>query len=157
MKLCMSCLEELFDKDTFCPKCNNKNLICNKELQQIKLELKNVNQRKKNKLLLNPKYACVDMYINIKQKREAYPEIIKIYETHNKINDNINLSFSESKGKNTSVAGNNTHPTVTCPYCHSTNTSKISTTSKVINTALFGIFGNKRKHQWHCNGCGSDF
>ena len=50
-----------------------------------------------------------------------------------------------------------THPTVTCPYCHSTNTSKISTTSKVINTALFGIFGNKRKHQWHCNGCGSDF
>ncbi len=51
----------------------------------------------------------------------------------------------------------NTHPTVTCPYCHSTNTSKISTTSKVINTALFGIFGNKRKHQWHCNGCGSDF
>ena len=35
MKLCMSCLEELFDKDTFCPKCNNKNLICNKELQQI--------------------------------------------------------------------------------------------------------------------------
>lgn len=51
----------------------------------------------------------------------------------------------------------NTHPTVTCPYCHSANTSKISTTSKVINTALFGIFGNKRKHQWHCNGCGSDF
>ena len=97
------------------------------------------------------------MYINIKQKRDAYPEIIKIYETHNKINDNINLSFSESKGKNTSVAGNNTHPTVTCPYCHSANTSKISTTSKVINTALFGIFGNKRKHQWHCNGCGSDF
>ena len=89
MKLCMSCLEELFDKDTFCPKCNNKNLICNKELQQIKLELKNVNQRKKNKLLLNPKYACVDMYINIKQKRDAYPEIIKIYETHNKINDHF--------------------------------------------------------------------
>lgn len=51
----------------------------------------------------------------------------------------------------------NTHPTVTCPYCHSANTSKISTTSKVINTALFGIFGNKRKRQWHCNGCGSDF
>ena len=115
MKLCMSCLEELFDKDTFCPKCNNKNLICNKELQQIKLELKNVNQRKKNKLLLNPKYACVDMYINIKQKRDAYPEIIKIYETHNKINDNINLSFSESQGENTS----NTSSSVRCPKCGS--------------------------------------
>lgn len=58
------------------------------------------------------------------------------------------------------VAANNfrnSHPTVSCPYCHSTNTSKISTTSKIINTALFGIFGNKRKHQWHCNKCGSDF
>lgn len=44
-----------------------------------------------------------------------------------------------------------------CPHCNSTDTNKISTTSKVINTALFGIFGNKRKHQWHCNGCGSDF
>ena len=44
-----------------------------------------------------------------------------------------------------------------CPYCHSTNTSKISTTAKVVNIALFGIFGQKRKHQWHCNNCGSDF
>ena len=44
-----------------------------------------------------------------------------------------------------------------CPYCHSTNTKKISTTSKVVNTALFGIFGQKRKHQWHCNNCNSDF
>lgn len=46
---------------------------------------------------------------------------------------------------------------VECPYCHSTNTSKISTTAKVVNIALFGIFGQKRKHQWHCNNCGSDF
>ena len=46
---------------------------------------------------------------------------------------------------------------ITCPYCHSTNTSKISTTAKVVNIALFGIFGQKRKHQWHCNNCNSDF
>ena len=48
-------------------------------------------------------------------------------------------------------------PTVHCPYCNSINTSKISTASKVVNTAMFGIFGQKRKHQWHCNSCGSDF
>lgn len=44
-----------------------------------------------------------------------------------------------------------------CPYCHSTNTVKITTTAKVVNTALFGLLGNKRKHQWHCNNCKSDF
>lgn len=44
-----------------------------------------------------------------------------------------------------------------CPYCHSTNIKKITNTSKVVNTALFGIFGQKRKHQWHCNNCNSDF
>ncbi len=50
-----------------------------------------------------------------------------------------------------------TKPKVECPYCHSKNTKKISTTSKVVNTALFGIFGTKRHKQFHCNKCGSDF
>lgn len=44
-----------------------------------------------------------------------------------------------------------------CPYCHSKNTKKISTTSKVANTAVFGLFGTKRFKQWHCNNCRSDF
>ena len=48
-------------------------------------------------------------------------------------------------------------PLVHCPYCNSVNTSKITTTSKVINTAIFGLFGTKRHKQWHCNQCNSDF
>ncbi len=48
-------------------------------------------------------------------------------------------------------------PTVSCPYCKSTNTKKITSTEKAVNIALFGIFGNKRKYQWHCNNCKSDF
>lgn len=51
----------------------------------------------------------------------------------------------------------NTKPVVECPYCHGKDTKKISTTSKVINTAVWGIFGTKRHKQWHCNQCGSDF
>lgn len=47
--------------------------------------------------------------------------------------------------------------TIECPYCHSTNTSKITSTSKIVNTALFGVFGTKRHKEWHCNRCGSDF
>lgn len=46
---------------------------------------------------------------------------------------------------------------VKCVYCNSTDTKKISTTSKVMNTAVFGIFGTKRHKQWHCNQCNSDF
>lgn len=47
---------------------------------------------------------------------------------------------------------------VKCPYCHSTNTKKISTMSKAGSVALFGIFAlGKTSKQWHCNKCGSDF
>ncbi len=47
---------------------------------------------------------------------------------------------------------------VTCPYCHSTNTKKISGISKAGSVALFGIFAlGKVSKEWHCNGCGSDF
>lgn len=44
-----------------------------------------------------------------------------------------------------------------CPYCHSYNTTKITTTAKVVNIAMFGLLGQKRKYQWHCNKCKSDF
>ena len=48
-------------------------------------------------------------------------------------------------------------PTITCPYCKSTDCKKITTTAKAVNIALFGIFGNKRRYQWHYQKCGSDF
>lgn len=46
---------------------------------------------------------------------------------------------------------------VECPYCHATNVRKISTTAKAVNAAIFGLLGNKRRYQWHCDKCGSDF
>ena len=46
---------------------------------------------------------------------------------------------------------------VYCPYCNSVNTTKISTASKVVNAAIFGIWGTKRHKQWHYNHCNSDF
>jgi sarcosine oxidase delta subunit len=49
-------------------------------------------------------------------------------------------------------------PTVECPYCHSTNTKKITNTSKAIHTAIFGVFSlSRNSKQWHCNKCNSDF
>lgn len=47
---------------------------------------------------------------------------------------------------------------VSCPYCKSTNTSKITVTSKAVHTAAFGVYSMSRNSkQWHCNKCGSDF
>lgn len=46
---------------------------------------------------------------------------------------------------------------VTCPYCNSTNTKKISTASRAGSILGFGILSKKIGKQWHCNNCGSDF
>ena len=44
-----------------------------------------------------------------------------------------------------------------CPTCTSTNIKIISGTSKVVNTAIFGIFGTKRYKTFHCNNCGYEW
>lgn len=44
-----------------------------------------------------------------------------------------------------------------CPYCHSTNTKKISGSSRVASFLTFGLASKKVGKQWHCNKCGSDF
>lgn len=47
---------------------------------------------------------------------------------------------------------------VICPYCKSINTRKITTTSKVVHTAFFGIFSMSRNSKnFHCNQCNADF
>lgn len=48
--------------------------------------------------------------------------------------------------------------TVTCPYCHSSNVKKITNTSKVVHTAMFGLFSiGRNSKNYHCNNCKSDF
>lgn len=48
--------------------------------------------------------------------------------------------------------------TIHCPYCNSTNVKKITTPSKAVHTAIFGIFSmGRNSKQWHCNSCRSDF
>lgn len=44
-----------------------------------------------------------------------------------------------------------------CPTCQSTNLKKITATSKIVNTAMFGIFGTKRHKTFHCNNCGYEW
>lgn len=46
--------------------------------------------------------------------------------------------------------------TIQCPYCNSTNTTKIGTTSRMFSTLMLGL-GGKVGKQWHCRDCNSDF
>lgn len=44
-----------------------------------------------------------------------------------------------------------------CPYCHSTNLKKISTSGRIVSVGVFGLGSSKIGKQWHCNNCKSDF
>lgn len=46
---------------------------------------------------------------------------------------------------------------VKCPYCSSTNTSKISGIRRRVSIGLFGLGSSKIGKQWHCNNCNSNF
>ena len=68
----------------------------------------------------------------------------------------LNIAFNHKK--NISEGRNKGNPTgIECPYCHSANVKKISTTSRMISTWLVGLASEKIGKQWHCNQCGSDF
>ena len=69
-----------------------------------------------------------------------------------------------NKLKNESVRSNSVETTKKveefvpkCPTCQSTNIKKISVTSKAGSVALWGLFSQKVKKQWHCNSCGSEW
>ena len=46
---------------------------------------------------------------------------------------------------------------VVCPYCHSTNTEKISGVSRGVSIYALGIASPKLGKQWHCKNCNSNF
>lgn len=72
-------------------------------------------------------------------------------------NANGNTELSEQRKNQTPIVPSS-RPTITCPYCQSTNTKKISTLSKAGSVAFLGIFAlGKTTKQWHCNNCKSDF
>ena len=48
-------------------------------------------------------------------------------------------------------------PTITCPYCQSTNVSKIGTLGRMASIGFWGLASGKVGKQWHCKKCGSDF
>ncbi len=75
---------------------------------------------------------CFDGRLEFQETRKHYDEMLK-----NEIQEQKNIPK--------------------CPTCSSTNLKKITATSKVMNTAMFGIFGTKRHKTFHCNNCGYEW
>ncbi len=72
---------------------------------------------------------------NYQPTKEQHDEILKnIFSANQKSTDNCNVPK--------------------CPTCGSTNVSKISTTSKVVGGAMFGLFSKTALSQFKCNNCG---
>lgn len=151
MKICIDCGRQLFDRDDSCDKCNSKNIIPEDDYNKIVEELKHANIFTKKKLLENHDYKCI--YDRLRQPEVPYQKPIIL------VNNNCESDEEYWKRikQHTINRDASISKTVECPYCHSKDTKKITTTSKVVNTAVWGIFGTKRYKQWHCNSCNSDF
>lgn len=89
--------------------------------------------------------------------RTCKNEMQLIWEHNYRPNDGLKAIKNSNIKENKYPEFNAPKPKIECPYCHSTDTKKISGTSKFINTAIWGPFGTKRFKEWHCNKCGSDF
>lgn len=152
MKICIECGRQLFDYDKSCDKCNSNNIINEKEYKNIIEEIKSANILKRRKLLQDSNYKKIYDRMQQPKIQTSKPVILQNKQTVESMEE-----YWERINKHTINKPNETNPTVECPYCHSNDTKKITNTSKVVNTAIFGIFGTKRYKQWHCNNCKTDF
>lgn len=155
MQICIDCGRELFDFDKMCDKCNSSNIISEQEYNQIASEIKNAHFLSKNKLLQDNKYKKI--YNIMQHPKEEYP-VPSILLNNKNQQDNTTEEYWNRINQHTINRSESTQPIVECPYCHSTDTKKITNTSKAIHTALFGVFSMSRNSKnFHCNQCNSDF
>ena len=103
--------------------------------------IKKVTQAKKDG---NPSYEIdfAKQYGNNQFSQEAYDHRLAVVKQQN-VEREIQKEQQKSLPK--------------CPTCNSTNIYKISTVSKALNAGMFGLLGNKRKKQFHCNNCGYEW
>ena len=165
--ICPECGKEISDKSTQCIHCGfplntietkpTNNTICTINGVQYDLlnefnllfdnnidnaRIKAIGQlRRKTSLTLTDGIALID----IMQRDKQIPAV---------------FAPQRPLGDREKLYGNHTTTLtqIQCPYCKSTNTKKITATSKAVHTALFGIFSmGRNSKQWHCDNCGSDF
>ena len=146
MKYCIKCGRELFDRDTQCDKCGNKNLMNGDDVDQIIKEFSTASKLKKRIMLQDD------------TKKSIYEKIINKPKDNYRIDlgpHNNGVDFQRIKAHTLNPTP--PAPVVTCPYCHSTNTKKISAGHRWLSTGLFGLASSDLGKQWKCMDCGSKF
>lgn len=151
---CPECGKEISDKSDKCIHCGfplieTKNTICNINGKEYDLSfiLEFYKEQPDGKVKLISNF----MKMTNCGLKDAKDVIDKILET-NEIPKVLILKQQEQV-QESRTADNAIH----CPYCNSTNVSKISGLSKASSVVMFGIFSRKVHKQWHCNSCKSDF
>ena len=148
-KICKSCGAISFNKEDICPVCNIP-LITVPFFTGRKID--NLGGEDRDKYIeeitgqkLNPIMV---------QKRKDY--LKKIYKEQKEILQKRIRKSEESRineYQQKYLAEHNIH----CPYCNSTNVTKIGTVNRAVSVGMFGLASKKIGRQWHCNSCGSDF
>lgn len=151
MKICIDCGRKLFDRDNSCDKCNSKNIISEEDYNKIAEELKHANIFTKKKLLQNQYYKCI--YNRLQQPEIYYSKPIILQNS----NYESDKEYWKRINEHTINNNNSVSQIIECPYCHSNDINKISITSRIISTSLFGLGSKKIGKQWHCNSCNSNF
>ena len=148
-KICKSCGAISFNKEDICPVCNIP-LITVPFFTGRKID--NLGGEDRDKYIeeitgqkLNPIMV---------QKRKDY--LKKIYKEQKEILQKRIRKSEESRineYQQKYLAEHNIH----CPYCNSTNVTKIGTVNRAVSVGMFGLASKKIGKQWHCNSCNSDF
>lgn len=129
-KICLDCGDLRNSNETICKHCGSKKL--SEEISG---------------------YNCtIGDYIEISKISSDGNFILQMLKLKN--NDPIEYQLKMQQFKMTQT---NTSNQPHCPYCNSTNLTKVSGTSRFASTLMFGIGSKKVGKQWKCNNCKSYF
>lgn len=93
----------------------------------------------------------------IEENIEYQDLINRICEIANCTEDEANNAISEQMEYLDYLAERRNCSKPRCPTCNSTNIHKISGLSKAGSVAMWGIFSQKVKKQFHCDDCGYEW
>lgn len=154
---CIECSNLVSDKAETCPKCGcptNISIQAVKDKQALQQEqIENAKNNFHCWKCQGTQFTFVKAYGSLMGKCPLCGALTGICEQYDSdtLPDNPSAQLVDVSVKIKPSAS------IECPYCHSTNTKKISTTSRAVSFFTLGLAGKKSGKQWHCNKCGSDF
>lgn len=108
---------------------------------------------KKNNGYVEPYYWVTDEFLLMYSNPELYEKNLRANQQNKKVVEAVAKRQDEIKEQQELASGKR----VVCPYCHSTDTEKITAVSRAVSVSLVGAASSKLGKQWHCKNCNSNF